>query len=80
MNTRTDGMSCMHLFPNILAILIYLSKMFYKLILIQLIDVICIITFYITNQNLMLLNQNIQLFVYQYWMSLSTKFMTANYP
>lgn len=80
MNTRTDGMSCMHLFPNILAILIYLSKMFYKLILIQLIDVICIITFYITNQNLMLLNQNIQLFVYQYWMSLSTKFMMANYP
>lgn len=80
MNTRTDGMSCMHLFPNILAILIYLSKMFYKLILIQLIDVICIITFYITNQNLMLLNQNIQLFDYQYWMSLSTKIMTANYP
>lgn len=45
MNTRTDGMSCMHLFPNILAILIYLSKMFYKLILIQLVDVICIYNF-----------------------------------
>lgn len=28
----------------------------------------------------MLLNQNIQLFDYQYWMSLSTKIMTANYP
>lgn len=45
MNTRTDGMSCMHLFPNILAILIYLSEMFYKLILIQLVDVICIYNF-----------------------------------